>query len=84
MVACAKFAHATLAQLLSPHDNLHLGLPEAVNVAVGDGMESSGEKWRSGGLREWRSWKCDSCLEDGGGEEVGTVGTEFGAGEFDG
>ena len=33
-------------------------------------------------MGEWRSGKCDSCLEDGSSEEVGTVGAEFGAGKF--
>ncbi len=70
MVACAKFAHAHSAQAPSPHNNFHLRLPETVDVAVGHGMKGAG------------LGQCDDCLEDGRREEVGAVGAEFGAGEF--
>ena len=45
-------------------------------IAVGDGMEGEG-------VGGWRSWKFYDCSQDWLDEDVGAVGGEFGAGEFD-
>ena len=59
-------------------------MEESVSGGAGEWWSWRVEELESGGVGEWRSGKGDGGFEDGGGEEARAVGTEFGAGEFDG